>query len=227
VDSVWFGKPRPSSGQPLGLSRDAIVRKALEVLDEHGLAKLSMRKLAAELGAAPMSLYWHVPTKDALLELCLDAVYGEFAHPEPGADWETALRGMMHSLRHLALKHPWWVRNIGEFVTIGPNAVAMSDAMLGSMRAAGLSLVEAARSVSSVSSYVIGFAIAEVNYSGSGRMDGAPPDLAKIADLYRDQHPNYVEMLNEPVLWTIEGQFEFGLDCMIDGIRARLAVPRS
>lgn len=222
MDSVWFGKPRPSSGQPLGLSREAIVRKALEVLDEHGLQKLSMRKLAAELGAAPMSLYWHVPTKDALLELCLDEVYGDFARPEPGADWETALRGMMHSLRHLALKHPWWVRNIGEFATIGPNAVAMADAMLGSMRAAGLSVVEASRSVSTVSSFVIGFAIAEVNYSGSGRMDVAPPDTSKIAALYRDQHPHYVEMLDEPSLWSIDGQFEFGLDCVIDGIRARV-----
>lgn len=226
MDSVWFGKPRPSSGQPLGLSREAIVRKALEMLDEHGMQKLSMRKLAASLGAAPMSLYWHVPTKDALIELCLDEIYGEFERPDPGADWETALRGMMHSFRRLALEHPWWIRGMGEFNSIGPNAVAMADSMIEAMLAAGLSTVAAARSVSAVSSFVVGYTLAEVNFISRGGMDAAPPDLAKIADLYREKHPSYVDMLGEQELWSLEGQFEFGLDCVIDGIRARVAALR-
>ncbi|MGW6446988.1 TetR/AcrR family transcriptional regulator [Lentzea sp. NPDC055074] len=225
MDSVWFSKPRPSSGQPLGLSREAIVRKAMEMLDEHGLQKLSMRKLAAALGAAPMSLYWHVPTKDALIELCLDEVYGEFTLPDPEADWETAVRGMMHELRQLALKHPWWIRGIGEFNTFGPNAVAYADAMFEPMLRAGLSTVAAAQSISAVGSFVNGHAIAEVNFLGRGGMD-SPPDLAKIADLYRDEHPRYVAMLDEPDLWTLDGQFEFGLDCVIDGIKARVAALR-
>jgi AcrR family transcriptional regulator len=226
VDSVWFGKPRPSSGQPLGLSREAIVRQAVRMLDEYGMAKLSMRKLAAELGAAPMSLYWHVPTKDALIELCLDEVYGEFELPGPDDDWESAVRGMMHSLRHLARKHPWWIRGIGEFNTIGPNAVAMADSMLEPMLRAGLSMAAAAQSVSTVSSYVTGYAIAEVNFTARGGMDAPPPDLGKIADLYREKHPRYVEMLNDPAVWSLEGLFEFGLDCVIDGIKARVTALR-
>ncbi|WP_434438913.1 TetR/AcrR family transcriptional regulator [Lentzea sp. E54] len=226
MDSVWFGKPRPSSGQPLGLSREAIVRKAMEMLDEHGMQKLSMRKLAAELGAAPMSLYWHVPTKDALIELCLDEVYGEFGLPDPDGDWETEVRGMMHRLRHLALKHPWWVRGIGEFNTIGPNAVAFADAMFGPMLRAGLSTATAAQSISTLSSYVFGYSFAEVNFVGRGGMDSPPPDLAKIADLYREKHPRYVAMLDEKEVWSLETQFEFGLDCVIDGIKARVAALR-
>jgi AcrR family transcriptional regulator len=226
VDSVWFGKPRPASGQPLGLSREAIVRKALQVLDEHGMQKLSMRKLAAELGAAPMSLYWHVPTKDALIELCLDAVLGELELPAPDDGWETALRGMMHSMRHLALRHPWWVRNMGEFASVGPNAVRMADSMLAPMRGAGLSLVEASQSVSAVSRFVLGFVVAEVNYNSSGRLDVAPPDMTKLADLYREEYPHYVEMIGEPRLWSLDTQFEFGLDCVIDGIKARVAALR-
>ncbi|MEV6242316.1 TetR/AcrR family transcriptional regulator [Lentzea sp. NPDC051838] len=227
MDSVWFSKPRPSSGQPLGLSREAIVRKAVEMLDADGLQKLSMRKLAAALGAAPMSLYWHVPTKDALIELCLDEIYGEFVLPDPGEDWETALRGMMHSLRHLALKHPWWVRGIGEFNSIGPNAVAMADSMFEPMLRAGLSMAVAAQSISTVSSFVTGYALAEANFVARGGMDSPPPDLAKIADMYRDEHPNYVKMLDEQEIWSLEGQFEFGLDCVIDGIKARVTALRS
>ncbi|MDT7787099.1 MAG: hypothetical protein QOF58_5518 [Pseudonocardiales bacterium] len=227
MDSVWFSKPRPSSGQPLGLSREAIVRKAVEMLDAHGLQKLSMRKLAAELGAAPMSLYWHVPTKDALIELCLDEVYGEFDLPAPDDDWETAVRGMMHSLHRLALKHPWWVKNIGEFNSIGPNAVAMSDSMFEPMLRAGLSLGAAAQSISTVSSFVVGYSVAEVNFIARGGMDSPPPDLAKIADLYREKHPNYVKMLDVQEIWTLDGQFEFGLNCVIDGIKARVEALRS
>jgi AcrR family transcriptional regulator len=226
VDSVWFSKPRPGSGQPLGLSREAIVRKALEMLDADGMQKLSMRKLAAALGAAPMSLYWHVPTKDALIELCLDEIYAEFDLPGPDDDWETALRGMMHSLRRLALKHPWWVRGIGQFNSIGPRAVAMADSMFDPMLRAGLSIAAAAQSISTVSSFVVGYAIAEVNFIDRGGMDSPPPDLAKIADLYREKHPRYVAMLNEQEIWSLEGQFEFGLDCVIDGIKARVAALR-
>ncbi|SER26369.1 transcriptional regulator, TetR family [Lentzea xinjiangensis] len=224
MDSVWFSKPRPSGGQPLGLSREAIVRKALQVLDEHGLQKLSMRKLAAELGAAPMSLYWHVPTKDALMELCLDEVFGELEPPDPDVDWETALRGMMHSMRHLALRHPWWVKTIGEYMSIGPNAVGTADAMLEPMRNAGFSAVDASQSVSTLSSFVIGFALAEVNFGDRGRLDVPPPDVARFADLYRDRYPRYVEMMNEPELWSLDRQFEFGLDCVLDGIKARVNV---
>ncbi|MFD4674922.1 TetR/AcrR family transcriptional regulator [Lentzea sp. NPDC058450] len=226
MDSVWFGKPRPGSGQPLGLSRDAIVRKAMEMLDADGMQKLSMRKLAAALGAAPMSLYWHVPTKDALIELCLDEIYGEFPLPGPDDDWELAVREMMHSMRRLAHKHPWWIRGIGEFNSIGPKAVAMSDAMLQPMLRAGLSLGGAARSVSTISSFAVGYAIAEVNFTARGGMDSPPPDLAKIADLYREKHPTYVTMLDQPEIWSLEGQFEFGLDCVIDGIKARISALR-
>jgi AcrR family transcriptional regulator len=227
VESVWFSKPRPSSGQPLGLSREAIVRKAMEMLDAHGLQKLSMRKLAAELGAAPMSLYWHVPTKDALIELCLDEVYGEFTLPDPETEWETAVRAMMRELRQLALKHPWWIRGIGEFNTIGPNAVAYADAMFGPMLRAGLTTVAAAQSISTVGSFVNGYAIAEVNFIARGGMDSPPPDMDKIADLYRDKHPRYVAMLDEHELWSLERQFEFGLDCVIEGVKAKVEALRS
>lgn len=226
MESVWFSKPRPGGGQPLGLSRAAIVRKAMEVLDQHGLPKLSMRKLAAELGAAPMSLYWHVPTKDALMELCLDEVYGEFELPDPEADWETALRDAMRAFRALALKHPWWVKTIGEYNSIGPNAVAFTDAMFGPLLRAGLSRPAAAQSISTVSSYVVGYVIAEVNFIARGGMDSPPPDLAKIADMYRDEHPDYVKMLDEQEIWSLESQFEFGLDCVVDGIKARVTALR-
>ena len=86
--------------------------------------------------------------------------------------------------------------------------------MLEPMLRTGLSMAAAAKSVSTVSSYVIGYAIAEVNFSARGGMDAPPPDLGKIAELYREKHPRYVEMLNDQAVWSLEGQFEFGLNCV-------------
>lgn len=227
MESVWFSKPKAGGGQHLGLSREVIVRKAVEMLDEHGMAKLSMRKLAAELGAAPMSLYWHVPTKDALLELCLDAAYGELEPPDEGVDWETAMRGMMHSLRHLALRHPWWVRTIGQFKSVGPNAVAMAESMLVPMRNTGLPLFEASMALSAMSSFVIGFALAEVNFGQDGQVKVDPDEAAKFAELYREKHPGYVELLDQVELHSLDAQFEFGLDCVINGVKAKVGALRA
>jgi AcrR family transcriptional regulator len=88
--SVWLdGKDRDrdrdrdrKSGQPAGLDRDKIIEATVRLLDSEGAAKFSMRRLAAELNVTAMSVYWYVDTKDDLLELALDAVYGTF--PLPG-----------------------------------------------------------------------------------------------------------------------------------------------
>jgi AcrR family transcriptional regulator len=222
ADSVWFSKPKPGGGQHLGLSRELIVAKAIQVLDEEGLAKLSMRKLASELGAAPMSLYWHVPTKDALLELCMDHPYSELEPADEGVEWDVAMRGLMHSLRQLALRHPWWLKLIGGSMSIGPNAVAMSNSMLERMRDAGLSVVEAARSASTMSSYVIGFAMAEVNHVDAGA--DYQIEVPEILALYGERFPYYAEVLTEAELWSLDKQFDYGLECVLAGIKSRLAV---
>lgn len=80
--SVWLNHRPPSrarkSDQPAGLDRDRITAATVRLLDAEGLAKFSMRRLAAELNVTAMSLYWYVDTKDDLLELALDSVYSEF-----------------------------------------------------------------------------------------------------------------------------------------------------
>src|SRR4051812_682970 len=90
--SVWLdGKARRGGGtrggQPSGLDRDRITGATVRLLDAEGLARFSMRRLAAELNVTAMSVYWYVDTKDDLLELALDAAYGEMRLPgaEPDA----------------------------------------------------------------------------------------------------------------------------------------------
>src|SRR3954467_6613212 len=111
--SVWLeGKVRPSGrggGQPSGLDRDRITEVTVRLLDAEGLAKFSMRRLAAELNVTAMSVYWYVDTKDDLLELALDSVFGELELPvgvasagvsaggpaeRSAEDWREQLRGL-------------------------------------------------------------------------------------------------------------------------------------
>ncbi|MFP5075997.1 TetR/AcrR family transcriptional regulator [Rhizobium sp. YIM 134829] len=90
------------------LSLDRIIEAAIALLDADGLDGLSMRRLADRLGAGAMSLYWHVESKDAVLDLALDAVLrAEAADPEGDADWLLAIHAELHGWRSAMLLHPW------------------------------------------------------------------------------------------------------------------------
>ena len=90
------------------LSREQIVQAAMETLDSEGVAGLSMRKLAAKLEIGATSLYWHVPTKDDLIDLLIDEIWGEIDVPEPElAGWRAGALLFGHSLRSAVLRHPW------------------------------------------------------------------------------------------------------------------------
>src|SRR6478752_2307997 len=101
--SVWLDRRTPSrtrkADQPAGLDRDRITAASVRLLDADGLAKFSMRRLAADLDVTAMSLYWYVDTKDDLLELALDTVYAEIAPPREDADWRDRLRELARSYR--------------------------------------------------------------------------------------------------------------------------------
>src|SRR3954466_4458394 len=124
--SVWLeGKVRPSGrggGQPSGLDRDRITEVTVRLLDAEGLAKFSTRRLAAELNVTAMSVYWYVDTKDDLLELALDAAFGELELPDPEAedeDWREQLRMLATEYRALLVRHAWLSPLAGTFLNIG------------------------------------------------------------------------------------------------------------
>ena len=92
------------------LSRDEIVRAAIKVADAEGPDAISMRRIARELNAGTMSLYWHVASKEELLDLMIDSVQGEQLTPEPSGDWRADLRALTRSARAALHRHPWMVK---------------------------------------------------------------------------------------------------------------------
>jgi AcrR family transcriptional regulator len=227
LDSVWLTERRPASGQASPLSREAIVAAAVEELDAHGLAALSMRKLATRLGVAPMSLYWHVPTKDAVLELALDEVLGEVGAPDLDRSWTSALRALMGEFRLVFHRHPWLSHLQGRYPNLGPNAVALSEAVLTALRGTALAQVEASRAAGAVLSFVVGFATSEVRWAEQPSAADQPdqPWVGALVERYRERFPLFAAQFDLPELWEVDAQFDYGLDCVIAGIETRTGQP--
>ncbi|KOG58235.1 hypothetical protein ADK75_02370 [Streptomyces virginiae] len=155
--SVWLAaRPaapaRRRSEAPSGLDRDRITAATVRLLDADGLARFSMRRLAAGLGVTAMSLYWYVDTKQDLLELALDRALGEVRLPAAaaegaaeagGAGWPGRLQTLARSYRRVLADHPWVAPLTAAYPNIGPHARAFDAALQRLLDATGL--VDAAR----------------------------------------------------------------------------------
>ncbi|MBB5078037.1 TetR/AcrR family transcriptional regulator [Nonomuraea endophytica] len=148
-ENVWL-RPRKPARQVLTIER--IVAEALALLDEEGIDRLTMRRLAERLGTGSTTLYWHVKTKDDVLDLALDAVFGEAELPS-GGDWRARAEGLCSAWRAAMLRHPWSITLLDRPM-MGPNALGRTDFLYRTLEEAGLPDVRAA--AHSLSTFVIG-----------------------------------------------------------------------
>ncbi|MFE6907349.1 TetR/AcrR family transcriptional regulator [Streptomyces erythrochromogenes] len=146
--SVWLvSRPAPPGRRrteaPSGLDRDRITAATVRLLDADGLARFSMRRLAAGLGVTAMSLYWYVDTKHDLLELALDRALGGPALPvgqsaSGGDGWPGGLKELARGYRRVLADHPWVAPLSAAYPNIGPRARAFDAALQRLMDATGL-----------------------------------------------------------------------------------------
>ncbi|GAA2269181.1 TetR family transcriptional regulator [Streptomyces ruber] len=170
--SVWLedGARAERGGQPSGLDRERITATAVRLLDAQGAAKFSMRKLATELNVTAMSVYWYVETKDDLLELALDRVFGEMRVPtddsadRAGEDWRDQLRALAAQYRELLVRHPWVSPLVGTYLNIGPHALGFSRAVQRVIRRTGLPVHGQAGALAAVFQFVYGFGTIEGHF---------------------------------------------------------------
>ncbi|KUF15693.1 TetR/AcrR family transcriptional regulator [Streptomyces silvensis] len=240
--SVWLeGKARRSTSrrgdQPTGLDRDRITAATVRLLDAEGLAKFSMRRLAAELDVTAMSVYWYVDTKDDLLELALDAVCVEVRLPDTTSEperWREQLRELAGGYRELLVRHPWVSPLIGQFLNIGPNWLRFSLAIQQAVGNTGLSPYRRNGAIAAVFQFVYGFGTIEGHFLARCAAAGMTQD-----EYFRDAVGSVNEELatNEAVrsaqelmdsrsegtvsqMWARD--FTIALDLMIAGIEALL-----
>jgi AcrR family transcriptional regulator len=221
--------PRPTRPAPtarIPLSRERVLLAAVALADEGGLGTLSMRRLGEALGVEAMSLYNHVANKDELLDGMVDLVFGEIDLPSDQADWKTEMRQRAESARQALRRHPWAIALMSSRTSPGPATLRHHDAVIGSLRTAGLSVQMAAHAFSLIDSYIYGFALQEATLP-LGDTEQETMEVAKtmMAQVPADVYPNLTELTVEHILqpgYDYGDEFEFGIDLILEGLeRAR------
>ena len=152
------------------LTRDLIVETAVTLLDEHGAEGLTMRRLAQALQVTATALYWHVPTKDDVLDLAVDRIFGEVRLPAVTTDWRADVRELIHGWRTAMHAHPWAATLIGRPV-IGPNVLARREFLEAALARGGFGGRELTVATRLLANYVIGAAVTEAAWNRTAQDD--------------------------------------------------------
>jgi len=203
------------------LSRDRVLRAAIDLADAGGIESLTMRRLAQELGVEAMTLYYHVANKDDILNGIVDLVVGEIALPSADDDWRTAIRTAAMSAHQVLLRHPWAAGLVLSGAGVSPARLRYMNALLGSLREAGFSAEMTDHAYHALDSHIMGFTLWVVGMDLGSDEDLAALATNFLAELPRDELPHlaeHVEQHLKPRDPSDEGEFAFGLDLVLDGL---------
>lgn len=205
------------------LTRDRVLHAAIALADQGGLASLSMRKLATELGVEAMSLYNHVANKDDLLDAMIDVVFSEIEFPADGADWKAAMRQRGLSTREALARHRWAIGEMEGRTSHGQANLSRHNATLGCLRAAGFSIEMTIHANSVLDAYTYGFALQERDMASESADDFAAEAQRQMRE-YQDvlaAYPHLVEVVGGHVAtsgYDDTSEFLFGLDLILEGL---------
>jgi AcrR family transcriptional regulator len=215
------------------ITQEVIVETALRILDGEGLEGLSMRRIAEELDTGAASLYWHVGSKDGLLDLLFDHVIGEQQIPDPDPPrWQEQLKEVARLQRATILRHRDIVAVSLGRIPMGPNALRYSERVIAILRAGGVPDDLAVSGQQLLIAVVNGFTLDESADEAPGSDTGAPSqDAARdyIASLPLAQFPNLTAVADQFAAVDADERFELLLDLFVGGLARRAATdePRS
>ncbi|MFB9310566.1 TetR/AcrR family transcriptional regulator [Agromyces hippuratus] len=211
-------KERRQVASDAGLSKQRVVAEAVRLADREGVDGLSMRRLAGELGAGAMSLYYYVASKDELLDAMIDIVFEEIELPPEDTDWQSAMRQEAVSTRQVLARHPWAISLMESRTTPGPANLRHREAVTACLRKAGFSVLTATHANWTLNSYVYGYAL---------QASSLPFETAdELADMTEDVYlpqlpPDEFPYLNESAAALVAAgydpteEFIFGLDLVL------------
>ncbi|MFJ3905072.1 TetR/AcrR family transcriptional regulator [Streptomyces sp. NPDC090025] len=239
--SVWLENrdvPARGGGGPAGLDRDRIVAASVRMLDEEGLTKLSMRKLATELNVTAMSLYWYVDTKDDIIEYAIDTCYAEVdvAAVDAAGGWQERVRVLALEYRRMLVRHPWLSACSGQYLNIGPHSVAVGGKIQSAIRDTGLPISRQPSATTAVFQFVYGYGTLEGQFQGAARQAGMSQDeyYTDAIEAFREDErflasmDEMTEVLDErrshgtlDEIW--DRDFDYALDVLVAGIEVMVA----
>jgi AcrR family transcriptional regulator len=200
-----------------------VLEAAIRVADRGGAEAISMRRVAQELGVEAMSLYHHVPNKDAILDGVVDAVYAAIALPGPGhPSWRDAIRERATSAREVLSRHSWALGLMDSRSNPGPATLRQHNAVLGVLREAGFPVALALRAISLLDSYVYGFVLQEASLP-INEFEQVGGSILEQAD----ELPYLKEVAEHTMKagYSPDDDFSDGLDLILDALEHRRSVP--
>jgi AcrR family transcriptional regulator len=227
--TLWFNPPDDGQSGRRALTRERVVAEALTVIAADGAQSLSMRGLAARLGVVPGALYRHVRGKEQLYDLILDAVLGEVdCRADPGAPWTAQVAALARRLRAVLENHPGAAALLKTRDPLSPTSLALAEAFLAPLHAAGLPGREAALAFRLIYDYTLGFALADPTSPAEQRLrDSATREQlhAFFHSLPASRFPTLAAHGVHAWDGDRDQRFTAGLDTLLRGLQADMRPP--
>jgi AcrR family transcriptional regulator len=218
-----IGSDVPATPVRAPLSKERVLRAAVELADKDGIDALSMRRLAKELGVEAMSLYNHVANKDEILAGILEIVASEVENPVTSDElnWKAAIRGSAISTHDAFLRHRWSCPLMMKTAAVIPSRMRWMESLLKTLREADFSPNLTHHAYHALESHITGFTLWQVSFPFTTREEL----LAMAGDFLReipaDEYPYVIEHAEEHLAEPDPNEpteFEFGLDLILDGL---------
>jgi AcrR family transcriptional regulator len=222
--SLWFDLPGDDQDRRRQLTRDRVVQEALAVIAQDGAEALTMRGLAARLGVVPGAVYRHVRNKQQLQDLVLDGVLAEVdVHLDRSSPWTERLKLLAHRLRQVLETHPGVAGILKTRDPLGPHSLALAEAFLGPLQAAGFADREAGLAFFLLVDYTIGFAVSSPPTSVNERRVRDPATRSQLHEFFRslpsDRFPTLVALGHHVWVDNRDERFTVGLDVLVTGLQ--------
>ena len=241
-DLIWL-RPEPNERRPR-FSREQITATAVRIADAEGFGAVTMKRIAAELGAGTMSLYYYVRTKADLVALMQDAILADLLIPddELPSDWRTAVTAIARRTRDVLLAHPWSIASLDD-AQFGPNAMRHIEQSLAALDPLDLDPAAKLSLWGIVDHYVFGSALhtietrtrtAQAEHNPQlvadaltyGEQQLATGQFPRLATLYRQRSGSDQNGEATVTADPLTVQFEHGLVALLDGLtRAQAPEP--
>ncbi len=200
------------------LTRDRVLRAAVDVVDREGIEALSMRRLGQELGVEAMSLYRYVPSKADLLNGIHETILAEVVVPKVTREWSTTARKYARAFRNALVAHP----NALSLFATRPAVTAASlrhvEAGLALLLGAGFDIGDAMRAYQVLVTFVVGHSLS--SHAPTRADEHSAPDYR---DLEPSEFPALLEAAGQLENRDLDKEFEFGLDVVLEGLASKLS----
>jgi AcrR family transcriptional regulator len=225
ANATWVKKPAPTRGPKPSLSKGKIALTAIRLADKEGLAAVTMQRVAREVGLTTMALYRYFPGKSEVIALMIDSVADSpLRFSEPTSPWTTRLKEWAHRCLAIYDDHPWFL----EATTVrqsamGPNELGWMEMALAMLTESGLRPKKRHHAFFTIIGHVRGHATFLQARKSIGDGKGWVRELAHTLHQEPNQYPILLDVLRSGAFSeSVAGAFDFGLDCILDGIRTQL-----